>query len=341
MVTQNFSISVILKSTIASILIICSSQIVVGQSCDCTDSSVVSFDQNGNIFLELSDVFDGSTATCQFDSLQLRTNFFDCSDGSGPKNISVYRFMNQQFFDSCVATVTIDADCILCFDLNANGMADVSEDINGDGTVDGQDCCWDQDQNQFSSPFEDINGDGVFDSRDCDTLSVFATIDTLFGTQDVITFMDPCSCDDVLNCDIGGTTYFHDFMKIPATGAISSGLDIRVSSSTGFFVDVSCNGGTLAIPLFGTAGTQFTEIAPGEYELEFWRPSGTTPTLTVISGGASFTAPSSAFEPICFQEECMVVEPIPTMGEWGLISLGLLLLIVGVTSVKSREIALG
>jgi len=54
--------------------------------------------------------------------------------------------------------------------------------------------------------------------------------------------------------------------------------------------------------------------------------------------------PDREFTAGCLDDICytvLPVTPVPTMGQWGLICLGLLLLIVGVTSVKSREIALG
>ena len=35
--------------------------------------------------------------------------------------------------------------------------------------------------------------------------------------------------------------------------------------------------------------------------------------------------------------DCPIVQPVPTMGEWGLINLGLLLIIVGIVTIKSRD----
>ena len=64
-----------------------------------------------------------------------------------------------------------------CWDLNANGEEDTSEDRNGDGNVDILDCqgdagadgqdCWDLNDNGEPDPEEDINGDGSVDVQDC------------------------------------------------------------------------------------------------------------------------------------------------------------------------------
>ena len=80
-----------------------------------------------------------------------------------------------------------------CWDLNGNGVADIAtEDTNGDGKVDADDCqgedgangekgdtghagadgqdgvsCWDIDADGIADPEEDLNGDGVVDVNDC------------------------------------------------------------------------------------------------------------------------------------------------------------------------------
>ena len=64
-----------------------------------------------------------------------------------------------------------------CWDLDGDGEADASEDVNGDGIVDVQDCqgqpgqdgqdCWDLNGNGEPDPVEDINGDGSINVEDC------------------------------------------------------------------------------------------------------------------------------------------------------------------------------
>ena len=69
---------------------------------------------------------------------------------------------------------------IACWDVNGDGVNDVSEDVNGDGNYDALDCagadgqdgadgvaCWDINGNGVGDSGEDVNGDGSFDALDC------------------------------------------------------------------------------------------------------------------------------------------------------------------------------
>jgi len=163
-----------------------------------------------------------------------------------------------------------------------------------------------------------------------------------FDSNNNLTFGDPCKCDDPLNCTSGGTTYFHDTLTIPASGNLASGLDLRITSATNFLIDVPCNGGTLTAPTPSTGagnGTQITEVGTsGVYKLEFWRPSGAQPTLSVSEGGnTAVAAPAATFQPICTVEACTPQAPIPTMSEWGLIIFGLLVLNLGMFFMYKKE----
>ena len=153
-----------------------------------------------------------------------------------------------------------------------------------------------------------------------------------FDSQNDLMFGDPCSCLDPRNCEVGGITYFHDTLTI-TDGA---GLIITAEAgATNFFIDLPCFGGG---PTLIGAGTTIDETAVGSgvYKIEFWRPSGALPTLSVFAGGVSTTVPSATFEPVCSQTFCEA--QIPTLGQWGLILLSLLLLIVGVAGVRGSPI---
>lgn len=344
-------------------------------SCDCIDTVDITIDTiSGFTFISPFTVYDGDFNFCNIDSINISREFFDCSDIGNMFGVTVSTATFDSsgvIFGSCFSFVRVsgncacwdlnsdgiaqvnedvngdglidNSDCVACWDLNGDGLAQINEDVDGDGVISNFDCCWDFNQDGYSNPMEDLNGDGVFDSGDCDD-SLFVSIDTIFQSNNMLTFMDPCSCSDMQNCDVGGITYFHDVMTIPAAGSVAPpSLDIRVLSSTNFYIDVPCDGGSLSEPSYGlSAGTAMNEISPGVYELEFWRPSGLLPTFsitTVLGGGViTLTAPNATFEPVCFQEDCIVVEPIPTMGEWGLMCLGLLLLILGVVTIKQREL---
>ncbi len=66
------------------------------------------------------------------------------------------------------------ADGVSCWDLNRDGVGQVSEDVNGDGAFNALDCqggdgvsCWDLNGNGVGEPAEDTNGDGNFTAADC------------------------------------------------------------------------------------------------------------------------------------------------------------------------------
>ena len=146
-------------------------------------------------------------------------------------------------------------------------------------------------------------------------------------------FGDPCSCTDPRNCNVNGTTYFHDTLTITAGG--NSGLTITAATgATNFFIAVPCFGGGLTnIP----PGTPIPEspVGSGEYKIEFWRPSGIVPTLSVVESGVTTTVPANTFQPICTMEACV---PIPTMSQWGLLIFTLLIMNLSIFFVRQREL---
>ena len=122
-------------------------------------------------------------------------------------------------------------------------------------------------------------------------------------------------------------------MRIPSSGTIPSGLDIRVANSSSFYIAVPCDGGILNAAI---SGTPIPEISPGVYALEYWRPSGILPTFSVVEGGNITTAPPATFAPVCNQVDC-IPEPIPTMGEWALLIFGLLILNISVVLLQRKK----
>ncbi len=157
-----------------------------------------------------------------------------------------------------------------------------------------------------------------------------------FNSQNMLTFSDPCHCENPQNCLVGNLLFFHDVMRIPAEGVLPTGLDIRVATATNFYIAVPCSGGLLSVPTTGADGTQITETSPGVYELNYWRPSGILPTFSVLEGGTITTTPAATFAPVCNQVACLP-EPIPTMGEWALLIFGLLIMNMSVMLLKQKE----
>ncbi len=157
-----------------------------------------------------------------------------------------------------------------------------------------------------------------------------------FNSKNILTFSDPCYCENPQNCLVGNLLYFHDVMRIPSEGVLPTGLDIRVAEASNFYVAVPCSGGLLSTPIIGANGTRIVETSLGVYELNYWRPSGILPTFSVLEGGNVTTTPSTTFAPVCNQVDCMS-ERIPTMSEWGLLIFGLLIMNISVALLRRKE----
>lgn len=160
-----------------------------------------------------------------------------------------------------------------------------------------------------------------------------------FDSNNELMFGDPCSCDDPRNCNVGGIDYFHDTLTVTAGGV--TGLNITATAgATDFFTSVDCFGGSNSLITAGTVIPE-TPAGSGEYKIEFWRPSGATPTISVLQGGVTTPVPAATFQPVCTTAACNTpaAAPIPTMNEWGLMIFGLLVLNLSVFFVQRRELA--
>ena len=155
-----------------------------------------------------------------------------------------------------------------------------------------------------------VSGEGV----------MFMSADS-FG-QGGIMAVDPCDCNDALSLFIGPQFYFHNIMTVMGP----PGLDLRLLVNDGQMRDnagmpLSVN--TTVIPEIG--------MMTGIYQLEFWHLSGISTTVTYgEAGGQGLTATFSSST--CDVSICPPI--VPTLGEWGLILLGLVCLIVGVLGLR-------
>lgn len=131
---------------------------------------------------------------------------------------------------------------------------------------------------------------------------------------------DPCGCNDPLNMTMGDMYFFHDVITVVDADA-TLGLVIG-SAVTGMF-DANKN------PI--TEGTALV-YADGAYTIDFWHKKdiGYSTDINEATG-----APYTMLANVC-TDTCVAV---PTMGQWGIIALGLLLLIFGVVVIKGRELA--
>ena len=147
----------------------------------------------------------------------------------------------------------------------------------------------------------------------------------VFDSQNKLDFNDPCICTDPLNCEFGGVYYFHDSLKVTVGGG---GTIMVVPPATNFFID--CAGTPL------TTGVAMTLTSTNMYKFEYWRPSGAIPSVMVsVRGATAVAVPATTFEPACFRETC---NPVPTLGQWGLMILATIFVIVGIVAVIQRSV---
>jgi len=141
---------------------------------------------------------------------------------------------------------------------------------------------------------------------------------------------DPCSCADPENIvgSDGIVDYFHDFITV-TMGA--PGETWEVTSNTGM-VDANL------LPISAANGNNtLTHLGGGVYKIDFWHPANTGFSGAVVertAGGAAFTFPALA-------NACAACQQTPSLGQWGLIILALLLITLGFLYVTAPQISLG
>ena len=155
---------------------------------------------------------------------------------------------------------------------------------------------------------------------------MFMSTDT-FGAG--LMAVDPCSCSDPDNLTTGGGEFlFHDVLTVMGP----PGLDLRLLINDMEFLD---NTGT-PLPI-NTTMIPETGAMTGIYQLDFWHRSGIATTITygeAGGGGLMDTFTSS----LCMEADCASVA-IPTLSEWGLILLGLILTTIGLVAIRQRSVA--
>lgn len=141
--------------------------------------------------------------------------------------------------------------------------------------------------------------------------------------------LDPCNCGDPENVKDGtGTvTLFHDYIELSDAGTAQTW---RLAMVNGGSV-LNKNGSPMAIG--ASTGEVLTDLGGGRYRLDFWHLPGVGFDATVqrASDGNMQTIAGSCSTTVCF-----VAEPIPTLSEWGLLILGLLLLNLSIFLIRSK-----
>lgn len=143
-----------------------------------------------------------------------------------------------------------------------------------------------------------------------------------FESQNRLSFSDPCVCE--------AWTYVNNQWLIMDTLVISatSGLSITyvAGGSSGL---LNSDGSPIAdgTPILESPG------GSGRYVLEIYKPIDVQAVGFVALGGASVEIPTEAL-PICTKFDCP--ELIPTMGQWAVIILTLLMSIAGLQAIRSK-----
>lgn len=156
------------------------------------------------------------------------------------------------------------------------------------------------------------------------------TDENLDGELEIV---DPCSCGDPQNVyggPSGELTLFHDFISVGGMG-IDQTFDIEVDITSGVLYDDQ----NVALPFLGDNGRIQLNWDPvrGAHFLEFWTEPGIGYSGTIYVNGTASMDPDAMLESIC-DGPCAA---IPTIGEWGIILLSLLISIVGLIGLKQPD----
>ena len=139
--------------------------------------------------------------------------------------------------------------------------------------------------------------------------------------------VDPCSCGDPDNLTTGGGEFlFHDILTVMGP----PGLDLRLLVNDMEFLDNAGN----PLPV-NTTMIPETGAMTGIYQVEFWHRSGVATTITYgEAGGGGLMATETSS--VCLESDC-AVEPIPTLSQWGIILLGLILITIGLVGIRQKS----
>lgn len=157
------------------------------------------------------------------------------------------------------------------------------------------------------------------DSNGCmDTLTM-TVFDCLDG-MDVLSITDPCSCSNPNNIGLAdGRFLFNDTLMV-----MSSMGPVTLAANDGFLLDVTGTPITTATPFIFNTTT-------GLYELVIYTEAEQLASI-MLSNGVS-TIPFTV-------GPCAACLAIPTIGEWGVIWLSLIMMIMGVVFVRQKRLEL-
>ena len=188
----------------------------------------------------------------------------------------------------------------------------------------------------FEALFCDDDSDGEIivsftrDPSKSTTIALFGAAPIVIPACDEASLSDPCSCTDplnVYNAD-GSVKFFHD--KFTFIGTVGENINLTVNAGTmGVFTDAA---GTMVLATDATFGMI---TAAGTFEKDFYRlpmPNGVVDISFIVGA-----APSEDFMSTC-DISTNGCPKIPTTSEWGLISLMLSLMIIGIVGLYTLRV---
>ncbi|HMQ06601.1 MAG TPA: hypothetical protein PKC30_04830 [Saprospiraceae bacterium] len=164
-----------------------------------------------------------------------------------------------------------------------------------------------------------------FGAESCDTTFV----NVIFSPVDSIEIKDPCSCDDPGNIlDMAGNIIlFREVLTVNFAN-----FDDEVTLAMGHENFLDSGGNQMITP------TGFTQTLPGVFELVFYRSPGTSFTVTIQRMFPDTAVDAYVFSSMeqCDSQDC-IPPPIPAMGAWALIILGILLSILALVGMRQQN----
>ncbi len=124
---------------------------------------------------------------------------------------------------------------------------------------------------------------------------------------------DPCGCDNIIAANNAFGFLFVDVLTITGSPAT-----VTLTTNNSGFLDAT---GTP----FLDAGAITLGVLPPDIQFTFYRPPNVV--MKIVTSVGSITSPA------CTQ----TCPRVPTLSQWGILSLAILLLIFGITAIRERK----
>ncbi len=163
----------------------------------------------------------------------------------------------------------------------------------------------------------------------CAELSNPITVTRADDCAPMLAITDPCNCDNGIDLDNDG----NNDILVETITVMPGAAPYTITDYSGGLVDMA--GNALDQAALQALLDAATPDADGNVSISVYIPAdgATVFSITVADGNgatASFTKPSACMS-------CAPLEEVPTVGEWGLIILGLMMSIVAIVGIRERR----